>query len=413
MGYVSFIGLKHLKPRRQGFYISVIALIAIFGVMLGAGTLLVVISVTKGFQNVFRDKFLGTNAHAVVQKIGLDFYEHKRVLKSVKGVSGVTAAAPFTLNRVMISAPLGLTGATLKGIVPKLTSRVLDINKYLKGVKLSALLPDKNGPGIARLPGLILGAELFKRLKVKVGDQVEVVSPMGTGGGSVAQPLRREMRIAGSFSAGMYEYDNQLAFVEIGESQKLLGNPGLVHGIEIKVQDVNKVSQVKGALEKALKYGPYYVKTWKEISEMLFRALSLQQALLTLLTALIMLVATFTIVCTLILMVLERSREIAILKAMGASDGGIMRIFILQGGVIGTIGTILGIGIGCLVCMLIQEFGFSLDPKVYFISKLPINLDPLVIVTVTLTALAMSLLSTLYPAWRASRVNPVEGLRYE
>lgn len=410
MKYETFIGLRYLRSKHRSYYISLITIIAVVGVMFGVSALVVVLSVTSGFQDEFREKVLGTNAHAVVTKFSTDFKEHREISETVRRVPGVLGAAAFTLNEVMIYAASGLSGTMLKGVDPAEVAKVLSLDKYLLEGSLSGL----NGGRLKgeTLPGILLGIELAERLKTQVGDIIDLVAPLGASAAPGAPPLTRNFRVAGTFRSGLYEFDNHLAYIELRESQRLL-NSDSVLGVELKVTQPGLVSQIARDIGAALAERPFVVKTWEDTNKPLFSALATQRIVLTVILTAIIIVASLNIICTLILVVLEKRREIAILKAMGATDGGVMRIFIIEGMIIGTAGTILGVLLGYLVCLGIERFGIGLDPKIYFISSLPVNTSPLEVVFVALAALGICFLATLWPSYRAARVNPVDGLRYE
>jgi lipoprotein-releasing system permease protein len=408
--YETFIGLRYLRSKHRNYYISLITIIAVVGVMFGVSALVVVLSVTSGFQDEFRDKVLGTNAHAVVSKYSTDFKEYDEVADAVRRVPGVLGAAPFTLNEVMVFAASGLSGTMLKGVDPERVGSVLSLDRYMVDGSVAGM----KGARVRGqpLPGILLGVELALRLKAKVGDVIDVVAPLGSSAAPGAPPLTRNYRVAGTFRSGLYEFDSHLAYIELSESQALLGNP-YVLGLELKVADAGKVSEVAERLKAALRERPFTVKTWEDTNRPLFQALATQRIVLTVILTAIILVASLNIICTLILVVLEKGREIAILKAMGASDAGVMRIFIIEGMIIGLAGTVLGVGLGYLLCLGVESFGIGLDPKVYFISALPVRVNAGEVVFVAGAALVISFVATLYPSYKAARVNPVDGLRYE
>ena len=410
MRYESFIGLRYLRSRHRNYYISLISIIAVVGVAFGVTALIVVLSMTSGFQEVFRDKVLGTNAHAIVSKFSTDFKEHAEVGDLVRAVPNVAGASPFTLNEVMLYGSGGLGGSMLKGVDPDRVGSVLSLDKYLLEGTLAGLHGGrKKGEP---MPGILLGVELAERLKTKMGEVVDIVAPLGAQAAPGAPPLTRSFRVSGTFRSGLYEFDSHLAYIELRESQALLGAESVL-GLEVKVTAAARVAEIAVDIQRALAERPFVVKTWEETNRPLFSALGTQRIVLTLVFCFIILVASLNIICTLILMVLEKGRAIAILKAQGATDGGVMRIFMIEGMVIGLVGTVLGVLLGLILCVFIERFGIGLDPKVYFISQLPVRLDWREVLFVAGAALTIAFLATLYPSYKAARVNPVDGLRYE
>jgi lipoprotein-releasing system permease protein len=410
MRYETYIGVRYLRSKHRNRYISLITLIATVGVMFGVAALCVILSVTSGFQDEFREKVLGTNAHAVVSKFSTDFTEYESVAQKLRAQPGVVGAAPFTLNEVMLYAASGLAGTMLKGVDPDRVGGVLSLDRNLESGSLVGLKGGRRKG--ERIPGILLGVELADKLKVKEGDFVDVVAPLGNSAAPGAPPLTKSFRVAGTFRSGLYEFDSHLAYIELKESQRLL-NTDTVLGVEMKVDRPGEVARIAAGIKQAFKRQPFLVKTWEETNKPLFAALGTQRFVLTGLLTAIILVASLNIICTLILVVLEKRRAIAILKAMGATDGGVMRIFIIEGMTIGLAGTILGLILGLLVCLGIRQFGIGLDPKIYFISSLPVQMSPLEFLFVAGAALFICFVATLYPSYRAARVNPVDGLRYE
>ena len=262
------------------------------------------------------------------------------------------------------------------------------------------------------LPGIILGKELAHSLRVSTGDRINVVSPLGGETGPTGQlPKSRPFRVAGIFSSGMYEFDAKSAYIAIPEAQRFFGTGGSVTGLEVKTDDIDNTRQTTRQILSALGGYPYKTKDFAEMNKNLFSALRLERLVMAVILGFIVLVACFNIVSTLIMMVLEKGQDIAILKSMGASDTSIMKIFVMEGLIIGTIGTALGIVLGYLTCLFVDKFGISLDSDVYYIDRLPIEIDPFQFIGVALLALLLSYLATIYPATRASRLPPVDGLR--
>lgn len=392
---------------------SVFTTVSILGVALGVRTLAVVLAVTTGFEREFKDKVLGVNAHVIVMKYGIDFGEYEEVIKRARALPDVRGVAPFVLQEMMISRGGEQTGILVKGVDPIRTGEVLDVRKQLIAGKLEQLLPARAG----QLAGVFLGEELANRLGAKTGDVIQLVMLGGDFSApsmTVADaPRSYDVRVAGIFRSGFNEYDQRLIYAHAATVKEFVGRGDVVTGVEIKIGDIYKSSQFSRAMEKALGDGPYRVIDWKDLNHNLFAALRTQKVVLAIFMTLIVLVAAFNIVAALTLLVVRKTREIAILKAIGIPDSGVARIFQAAGILIGVAGGLLGIGWAITDCALVERYGYPLDPKVYLIGRLPVELDPAELAITALLAIAICLLATLYPARRAVALHPVEGLRYE
>ena len=408
MPYEFFIGLRYLKARRRHRSFSLNTFISITGVTLGVGALIATLGIMTGFTDEIRSKILGTNAHIiVVDRTGQPMTDHGAILKKVMQVAHVQAATPFLYTQVLLSYERQSQGVVLRGIDPATAGRVTDLDKNLLGGSLADLAPGIEG----RPPGIILGRELAMRLGAFVGAAVTAISPTGTIGPLGIVPKLKKFQVVGLFDSGMYEYDSSLAYIPLAEAQKLLDFGSAVNGVEVKIGDIFLSGAVARAIEAELGF-PYGARDWKEMNKSLFSALQLEKIMMFIILVLIILVASFNIVSTLTMIVVEKGREIAILKAMGATPARIMRIFMIDGLVIGLAGVALGIPLGYAASWLIQEY-YTLPGDVYYISRIPVKLLWQDIVWVSGAALAISLVATLYPSWRAARLEPVEALRYE
>jgi lipoprotein-releasing system permease protein len=418
MRYEWFIGLRYLKAKRKQTFVSIITVISIAGVMVGVMALIIVLSVMSGFESTLKEKILGTYAHIVLTKAdqeGMDEYD--AVVRRVESVKGVIAAAPFILGQVMISTESNVSGVLLKGIDPERVGKVTEVARYLKAGRLQDLKGDREGG----LPGIILGVELAKHVSVAAGDTIQVISPEGTITPMGMVPKLRRFRVVGIFRSGMFEYDNTLAYISIESAQKFFSLGKRVTGIEIRTEDMYKVKEIGKEIRRVMGF-LFWPRDWMDMNRNLLAALHLEKVAMFIILVLIVLVAAFNIISTLIMVVMEKNRDIAILKAMGASSGGILRIFVIEGLVIGVVGTVLGTILGLGAAFNLEKitgwveglFGFKiLSSDVYYIDKLPSQVNPLDVTLIVVTAILISLVATLYPAWRASKLDPAEALRYE
>ena len=418
MRYEWFIGLRYLKAKRKQTFISIITVISIVGVTVGVMALIIVLSVMSGFESTLKEKILGTQADLVLMKAtqeGMDHYEE--VLKKVESVKGVVSAAPFIFSQVMLSSESGVSGVVLKGIDPDQEGRVTELARNIKAGNLQNL---KTG-GEGDLPGILLGVELAKHLNLSVNDPIQVISPLGTMTPMGMMPKMKRFRVVGVFQSGMYEFDNTIAYISLDSAQKFFGMGSHVTGIQVKTTDIYKVTEIGREIRRKTGF-PYWTKDWMEMNRNLFSALRLEKIAMFIILVLIVLVAAFNIISTLIMVVMEKNKDIAILKSMGAPPGGILRIFIIEGLVVGVVGTALGAILGLAAALNLEKitafvenlFGFKVLPSdVYYIDKLPSQVNPMDVGVIVVTAILISLLATLYPSWRASKLDPAEALRYE
>ncbi len=415
-----------LLARRRMPEMLLMTLISIGGVAIGVWALTVVLSVMNGFEGDLKGKILGQNAHGILMKGGRnEFTEWREVRDQVLAVPGVVGATPFLMNDVMLSAGARVSGAITKGIDPATIGTVTDLAASIeRGGKLAWLstpelippspLRDLDEPPSARRPaGIVLGREMARSLRVGVGDQVDVTTPFGDLGPAGPQPKSRPFRVAAIFVSGMYEYDSKFAYLELGEAGRFFGTGDSVTGLELKVSDVDRARPILARVAAELGGYPYRTKDWGELNRSLFSALRMEKLVMAVILGFIVLVASFIIVATLIMMVLEKTREIAVLKSMGAGLPAVMKIFVIEGMIIGGIGTGLGLVLGWVTCLLVGRVGIPLESEVYYIENLPVRIDPAQWVVVALMSLALAFLATIYPASKAAQLRPVDGLRAE
>jgi len=405
--YQLFIALRYLKSKKRNKGISFNTAISIGGVALGVMALLVVLSVMSGFQEDLQKKILGANAHAIVLSYKGGIEDYSAIEKKIKADPRIISASPFVLGQVMVSSGKKAHGVFMRGIDPSLELKTTDILRHLKYGKIEDLNA-KDG-----LPWVVIGNELASILGLMTGDTLNLISPVGEMGPLGMLPKVKQYRLAGIFEMGMFEYDTNLVLTDMKSAGEFFGYGNTVTGIELRLDDIYKASAVRESLNKKLGF-PYYARDWMQMNRNLFSALKLEKFAMFVILILIVLVASFNIVSTLMMNVMEKQKEIAILKAMGATSRSIMSIFIFQGLFIGLIGTIIGVTGGYLLGLVLNNYEIiKLPADVYYLSKLPVKMKLIDFVVVSVSAITISFLSTLYPSYHAAKMEPVESLRYE
>ncbi len=408
MSFELFVALRYLFSRRKQTFIYIISIMSILGVAIGVGALVVVLGVYNGLTTDMRDKILGANAHAIVMSYIPSAFENRSdILDRVRSVKGVTGATPFIYTEVMLSAGGGVKGVVLRGIDPQSAPAVLSMLRQMRTGSAADL--EREGT-----PGLIIGEELAKRLGLGMGSRVNLLSPSGQKTTSGYAPRVRPFEVVGIFKTGMFEYDSSLGFVTLGASRDVLGLPeNYLSGIELTVDDVYKADKISTLVSTELG-SPFYVRSWMEMNANLFAALKLEKIGMFILLAMVVLIGSFSIVTTLVMLVMEKTRDIAIIMSMGATSGMIRRIFMFQGTIIGVIGTLLGYALGLSLGWLLKRYQFiKLPENVYTLDHLPIIITLSDVLIIGASAMLLCFLATLYPARQASRLQPAEALRYE
>jgi lipoprotein-releasing system permease protein len=409
MNFELFVSLRYLLARRKQAFISVISLISVLGVAIGVASLIVVLGVMNGFSENLRDKILGINSHLILGSVKQTIGNYDQLVQKSLQVDGVVAATPFIYYEVMLSTPSGVKGVVLRGVSPQSAGTVLSVEKDM----ISGSFADLAGNDGA--PGIVIGKELASRLGLTLGSRLSLLAPSGKKSAAGFSPKIVFFNVVGIFSSGMFEYDSSLAFVSIPEAQKILGFEGdFVTGIEYKVSDIDGVQKIGEALVRALGGFPLYSRNWIEMNQNLFAALKLEKTAMAVILIMIVLVGSFSIITTLVMMVMEKTKDIAVLMALGATPPQIRNIFILQGSLIGAVGTSIGFGLGLAICSLLQKYQFiKLPADVYYLDHLPVKIEFLDMSLIAVAAMALCFLATLYPARQAAKMHPTEALRYE
>ncbi len=404
---------RYLRARRTERFVSVIALFSLVGIALGVATLIIVLSVMNGFRQELLSRVLGINGHIIVQAEGSrGIPDYQAIVDRIGPIGTVTLAVPTIDGQVMVTARSTASGALVRGVRPEDVARRPILADNIVSGSLDSFTGDN---------AVIVGSRLAQRLGLYVGDNITLISPQGTPTAVGTVPRVRAYRIVATFEVGMYEYDNTMVFMPLPAAQTFFRLPESVNQIEVFTSDPEDVDRIAPAVVSAVN-GEGYVYTWQQAHAHFFNALEVERNVMFLILTLIILVAAFNIISSLIMMVNDKGRGIAILRTVGATRGSIMRIFFLTGATVGVVGTLTGFLLGLGFSLNIESIrewiegltgGELFAAEIYFLSKLPAVVDPGDVATVVLMSLGLSFLATIYPAWRAARLDPVEALRYE
>ena len=416
MLYELVVGLRYTRARRRAGrngFVSFIAAVSMLGIALGVAALIVVLSVMNGFQEELRTRILAVASHIEIRALNGGLTDWQSVARAVRVNPHVQATAPYVLGQAMLSAGDVNRGALVRGVDPKLEETVADFGAHMRDGALSDLKPGGFG--------IVLGAELARALGARVGDSVVVITPQGTVTPAGTLPRVKSFRVVGIFEIGMFEFDSGLALIDLADAQKLYRMDDTVSGVRLKLDDLFAAPAVARALLPALPIDAE-VRDWTLSHANFFRAVAIEKRMMFLILTLIVAVAAFNIVSAQMMVVTDKQADIAILRTQGASPASILAIFVIQGALVGSLGTLLGVAGGLALALNIETvvpfvervLGIQfLDKSVYYISELPSQVQRADVILVAAIALSLTLLATLYPSWRAARVNPAEALRYE
>ena len=406
------ISLRYLRARRKEGFISVIAGFSFLGIMLGVATLIIVMAVMNGFRKELLDKILGLNGHLLVQPLESPLTDWKVVAERINAVQGIRLAAPIVEGQALATSPFGATGVLVRGIRSEDLTNITSIARNIKQGTLE---------GFDEGQGLAIGRRLADTLSLRAGDNVTIVAAKGAVTPMGTLPRTKTYRVAAVFEIGMSEYDSLFVFMPITEAQAYFNRPNDVTAIEVYTTNPDKIGEFRKSVTEAAGR-PIFMVDWRQRNATFFNALQVERNVMFLILTLIVLVAALNIISGLIMLVKDKGSDIAILRTIGATQGAIMRVFLITGASIGVVGTVIGFVVGTVICVNIEPIRKFLSwmtntelfpAELYFLSKLPAEMDPGETFAVVLMALTLSVLATLYPSWRAARLDPVEALRYE
>lgn len=418
-----FIAFRYLRSKRKEVFISIITIISILGVAVSVAVLDVTLAIMTGFEREFREKLIGSNAHILVRQFGSQMSGWPELQAKIEEIPEVLSVFPYSYNQAMLSTDAGAQGVILYGVAdnPAAKEKIKEflepkdtVDFLFSPPKTEIQRPDGTLDQI-ELPPLLVGRELVRRLGLRPGEPVTVFSPRMSSSPQGLIPKQRRFLVVGIYHFGFIEYEGGIAYTSLSAAQSFFGLGEAVTGLEVRVRNMDRAKDVALVIREKIggAESPYYVTDWTEQNKALWQAMKLEKRVYFIVLLLVIFIASFSIVSTLVMMVMEKGKDIAILKSMGAPDGSILRIFLMQGSIIGFLGMLLGSIIGVLGCLGLREFGFPLDERVFGISEVPIYMSLENFIIVAFAAFLITTLAGVYPAIRAARLNPAEALRYE
>ncbi|MDA3897231.1 MAG: lipoprotein-releasing ABC transporter permease subunit [Desulfobacteraceae bacterium] len=410
MSFEYFVGGRYLRSKNKQAFISFITFLSMAGVTVGVMALIIVIAVMTGAESYFTSQILGVESHIIIRRHGGTIADYAEVINQVESSAGVVSAAPFVYSQVMLRSSSGISGAVLRGIDPQASGS--PIKGYDKESLIKKIRPQVTTESSVLSPGIILGKELALTIGAAEGEMIYLISPKGMMSPIGHMPTMKRFEVTGIFESGFYEYDASLAFIHLKTAQQLIKIGDSVSGIGVRVDEIYRADTISQSILADLGF-PYWTTDWMRMNQNFFSALKLEKKAMFVILTLIIMVAAFNIASTLIMMVMGKTQDIAILKAMGATDRSIWKIFVFKGSVIGFIGTAIGVILGIFGCILLKYYKFiELPGEVYYFTSLPVQLEFLDVFFIIAAAMSICFISTLYPAFKASKLNPVEALRY-
>jgi lipoprotein-releasing system permease protein len=419
LGLEASLAAQHLRAKRRGF-VNLIGVIAVFGVAISVAGVIVVISVMNGFRRDIRDRIIGTNAHVLVNAYGKQgIRDWQTLLPKIEAIPGVVGVSPYYQGQVMLKSPNGVTGVMVQGILPARHAAVGKLAQNLREGGLQALVPSAVSPGAeAELPApypMLLGSELRSSLDVGQGDELTLFSPVFRSTAVGLLPRMGKGQVAGVFQTGYYEYDSSLVYLRLQDAQRLFDAPGIVNQVAVKVASLEDAGRVRDAIAKLDDGVSFWVADWQRMNQNLFKALQMEKLIMFVILGCMVLVSAVNIVSTLVMVVMEKQKEIGVLRSLGFTKGAVMRTFLLQGLYIGSAGATLGFAAGLGVCAIIDKFPISIPGggSVYYIDTLPVQVQGSDLGVIAAVAFSTCLLAAAYPARQAAGLDPVEAIRYE